>query len=72
VIRDVWERRTSEIAQNVVVGLFPDSVSAETVTAADAFLADGSVPPALRRLVAEGRDDVLRALRARERDAAAG
>ena len=72
VIRDVWERRTSEIAQNVVVGLFPDAVEPETVAAADAFLADPAVPPALRRLVAEGRDDVLRALRARERDAAAG
>ncbi len=72
VIQDVWERRTSEIAQNVVVGLFPDALAPETVAAADAFLADGSVPPALRRLVAEGRDDVLRALRARERDATAG
>ena len=72
MIQDVWERRTSEIAQNVVVGLFPDALAPETVAAADAFLADGSVPPALRRLVAEGRDDVLRALRARERDATAG
>jgi aminopeptidase N len=70
VIRDVWERRTSEIAQNVVVGLFPHAISPDTVAAADAFLADETVPPALRRLVAEGRDDVLRALRARERDAA--
>jgi aminopeptidase N len=72
VVAEVWERRTSEIAQNVVVGLFPDVIDPATVAAADAFLADVSVPPALRRLVAEGRDDVLRALRARERDAAAG
>jgi aminopeptidase N len=72
VIQDVWERRTSEIAQNVVVGLFPDAIAPETVAAADAFLADGTVPPALRRLVSEGRDDVLRALRARARDAVAG
>ncbi len=72
VVPEVWERRTSEIAQNVVVGLFPDVIDPATVVAADAFLADVSVPPALRRLVAEGRDDVLRALRARERDAAAG
>ena len=72
VIQDVWERRTSEIAQNVVVGLFPDTIAPETVAAADAFLADGTVPPALRRLVSEGRDDIQRALRARARDAAAG
>jgi aminopeptidase N len=56
----------------VVVGLFPDAIAPETVAAADAFLADGTVPPALRRLVSEGRDDVLRALRARARDAVAG
>jgi aminopeptidase N len=69
-VLDVWERRTSEIAQNVVVGLFPDDLSPATVAAADEFLARDEVPPALRRLVSEGRDDVRRALRARERDAA--
>jgi aminopeptidase N len=45
-------------------------IAPSAVAAADAFLADGSRPPALRRLVAEGRDDVQRALRARERDTA--
>jgi len=72
VIRDVWERRTSEVAQNVVVGLFPDAIAPSTVEAADAFLERDDVPAPLRRLVSEGRDDVLRALRARERDATAG
>jgi hypothetical protein len=37
----------------------------------DAYLADNDVPPALRRLLLEGRDGVVRALRARECDAAA-
>jgi aminopeptidase N len=71
-IRDVWERRTSELAQNVVVGLFPtwgSTISPRTLEAADEFLARDDVPPALRRLVGEGRADVARALRARAADA---
>jgi aminopeptidase N len=73
-VSDVWARRSSELAQSVVVGLFPSwtsTISPATVAAADAFLEDDSVPSALRRLVREGRADVLRALRAREVDAAA-
>jgi aminopeptidase N len=70
VIPDVWERRTSELAQNVVFGLFPDFASDDVVERAEAFLADPANPPALRRLVAEGRDDTVRSLRGRARDAA--
>ena len=48
-VKDVWERRTSELAQNVVVGLFPtwgSTISQETLDAADAFLArrDAALP----------------------------
>ncbi|WP_375484036.1 aminopeptidase N [uncultured Jatrophihabitans sp.] len=74
VIADVWERRTSELAQNVVVGLFPtwsSTITRETVEAADTFLARTDVPSALRRLVQEGRADIQRALHARAADAAA-
>jgi aminopeptidase N len=68
-VADVWQRRTSERAQPVVLGLFPAwSVSKDTVDAADAWLADESHPPALRRLVSEGRAGVVRALAAREYD----
>jgi len=70
VIPDVWERRTSERAQNVVVGLFPEHATNDVVERAEAFLADRANPPALRRLVAEGRDDTVRSLRGRARDAA--
>jgi aminopeptidase N len=70
VIPGVWERRTSELAQNVVVGLFPQFASGEVVDRAEMFLADEANPPALRRLVAEGRDDTARSLRGRARDAA--
>jgi len=72
-VRGVWDRRTSELAQNVVVGLFPtwtSTISPATVAAADAFLADADLPAALRRLVGEGRADVVRALNARAADGA--
>ena len=67
-VADVWERRSSERAQPTVVGLFPAwAVEPETVTAADAWLAQER-PPALRRLVSEGRAGIVRALAAREFD----
>lgn len=68
-ISAVWERRSSEVAQTVVVGLYPSwDISQAALDAADRFLA-GDVPPALRRLVLEGRAGVERALRARTFDA---
>jgi len=68
-ISGVWERRSSEVAQTVVIGLYPSwDVSQAGLDAADAFLADDSVPPALRRLVLEGRAGVERSLRARAAD----
>jgi aminopeptidase N len=68
-IAGVWERRSSEVAQTVVIGLYPSSdVSQAGLDAADRFLA-GEVPSALRRLVIEGRAGVERALRARAFDA---
>ncbi|CAM3030721.1 aminopeptidase N [Prescottella defluvii] len=68
-IPEVWERRSSEVAQTVVVGLYPSwSISEESVAAADAFLS-GEHPPALRRLVVEGRAGIVRSLKARAFDA---
>ncbi|HEV7823403.1 MAG TPA: aminopeptidase N [Mycobacteriales bacterium] len=65
----VWARRTSEVAQNMVLGLFPRLfVEQATLDAADAFLA-GDHPPALRRLVSEQRDGVRRSIAARACDA---
>ncbi len=66
----VWANRTAEMAQTIVVGLYPGSlVEPQTVQRTDQFLASGDVPPALRRLLVEGRDAVVRALRAQARDA---
>ena len=67
----IWATRTNEMAQNLVVGLFPGLlVSPAVVERTDTYLAAGDVPPALARLLLEGRDGVVRALRARERDSA--
>jgi aminopeptidase N len=68
-IRGVWERRSSEVAQTVVVGLYPSwDISDDGIAAADAFLADPELPAALRRLVLEGRAGIERSLRARHFD----
>ncbi|MFC4947222.1 aminopeptidase N [Pseudonocardia sp. GCM10023141] len=68
-VADVWARRTSERAQSVAINLFPSwAVEKSTIDAADAWLADESHPPALRRLVTEGRAGIVRALAAREFD----
>lgn len=69
-ISGVWERRSSEVAQTVVIGLYPSwDISQDGLDAADRFLADPDVPPPLRRLVLEGRAGVERALKARAFDA---
>ena len=69
-IGGLWERRSSEVAQTVVVGLYPSwDVSPAGLAAADKFLG-GELPAALRRLVLEGRAGVERAVRARAFDGA--
>jgi aminopeptidase N len=62
----VWEERTNETAQNVVIGLFPTLLAEQgTVDRADGWLVEHrDAAPALRRLVGEARDGVARALRA--------
>jgi aminopeptidase N len=68
----VWANRDSEPAQEFVEMAYPAyQVSPETIALSDAWLAQQGQPAPLRRLIAEGRDGVARALRARARDAAA-
>ncbi|MGC5020631.1 aminopeptidase N [Micromonospora sp. DT47] len=69
-VAQVWAQRDSEPAQEFVQLAYPAYlVEEETVAATDAWLAGDGHPPSLRRLVAEGRDGVVRALKARARDA---
>jgi aminopeptidase N len=48
------------------------AISAETVRVTDDYIAAADPPDTLRRVLAEGRDDVLRALRCQARDRQAG
>jgi aminopeptidase N len=74
VVGDAWREWSSAMAQDFVSGVYTVCpISPETVEVTDAYLAGAEPPAALRRLLSEGRDDVLRALRcqARDRQAAA-
>ena len=71
-VKDVWEQRSHEMAQQVVIGLYPTlQVSRETLEATDAWLARAEPSAALRRLVTESRAGVERALNAQAADEAA-
>ncbi|MFF7328744.1 aminopeptidase N [Streptomyces sp. NPDC008150] len=72
-IARVWDERSIQIGMDVVRGLFPALQDSQaTLDATDAWLtAHEDAAPALRRLVLEARDDLARALRAQDCDAAA-
>ncbi|MFD0315030.1 aminopeptidase N [Streptomyces flavalbus] len=71
VVKDVWDSRSHEMAQQIAVGLYPSvQVSPETLEKTDAWLASAEPTPALRRLISESRAGVERALRAQAADAA--
>jgi aminopeptidase N len=71
-INKLWETRTPEMAQELIVQLFPSVVTEQaTLDAADVWLRTTDPEPTLRRLVVEGRATTERALKARLRDIAA-
>jgi aminopeptidase N len=73
VVGDVWRDWSSAMAQDFVSGAYLlCAISEETVQATDDYIARDEPPAALRRLLSEGRDDVLRALRCQARDKQAG
>lgn len=72
-LEGVWATRTNEMAQNIVVGLYPTRLAGtgdcDLLARTDEWLAAlGDRTPALRRLVVEERDAVRRALAAQARD----
>jgi aminopeptidase N len=72
VIDEIWATRDSEPAQEFMLLAYPTYyVDRDSIALSDAWLAAKGHPDALRRMVAEGRDAVVRAQRARAKDAAA-
>jgi aminopeptidase N len=68
----MWSGGASDMAQFFVRIGYPASViSQEAVDATTAYIERANPAPALARLLSEGRDDVARALRCRERSAQA-
>ncbi len=66
----IWHSRTLEIAQNIVTGLYPSIlIEQSTVDKTNAVLLRDDIDPALRRLLRECRDEVVRALAAQAVDA---
>ncbi len=68
-----WDKWTGEFAQTFAEVAYPSHLVEEgTLERTDAYIAEHSPTPALRRLLIEGKAGVERALRARATDIAAG
>jgi aminopeptidase N len=65
----IWSQRTNEMASQIVAGLYPTLLAGPALLErTDRWLAVAEAEPALRRLVVEARDGVVRALKAQEHD----
>ncbi len=65
----VWAERTSEMATQIVVGLYPTVLASQALLdRTQQWLDENGSEPSLARLVVENRDGVTRALRAQARD----
>ncbi|WP_369271082.1 aminopeptidase N [Streptomyces sp. R11] len=71
VVKDIWDARSHEMAQQIAIGLYPTiQVSEDTLRKTDAWLTSAEPNAALRRLISESRSGVERALKAQAADAA--
>ena len=67
----IWQEWSSDMSQTFAEVAYPFLVIEQsTVDRTEAYISDEKPPPALARLLSEGRDGVARALRARAKDAA--
>ncbi len=66
----MWSTRTHAIAEGIVLGFYPMALAGPQLLATTQAWLDEhpQAPDGLRRLVAESRDAVVRAVRAQERD----
>jgi len=72
-LKPVWETRDLPDALAFGEEMFPAMVIKQgTIEMTDRRLAEDSLSPSIRRILLEGKDSMLRAMRAREVDAAAG
>ncbi|WP_392967503.1 aminopeptidase N [Streptomyces sp. LN245] len=72
VVKEIWDARSHEIAQQIATGLYPGiHITEDTLARTDAWLASAEPNAALRRLVSESRSGVERALKAQAADARA-
>ena len=76
-LEGVWTTRGNDMGQDIAQGLYPSELAAlpdvDLLARTDAWLESlGDRLPGLRRMVAENRDGVRRALAAQERDRARG
>ncbi len=69
ILGELWKSRTNETATNVTVGLYPFLLVDDTTIALTDAATAGDLGATPKRLLAEGRDGVERAARARARDA---
>ncbi len=73
VVAGIWRDWSSDMAQFFTEHAYPSwKITPEAIAVTDDYIERADPPPALRRLLAEARDDVARALRCRQRDAQAG
>jgi len=73
VVGQIWHDWSLDMAQWFADSAYPrNMITTEAIARADEFIARADPPAPLRRLLAEGRDDVARALRCQQRDAAEG
>jgi aminopeptidase N len=68
----VWSEWSSDMSSTFAENAYPFLVTEpSTIERTTAYLDEQNPPPALRRLLVEGRDGVARAIRAQEKDRSA-